>query len=117
MQAKIFNQNILQQISECAKSKSDQEICGIVTTLNNNQEFIELKNLAEDKKNFFYIDPFVFLSHDVDFIVHSHCLGTAQPSSCDMRSSDCIDVPYLIYSTVYDNFCLYQNNSVITFKV
>ena len=50
-------------------------------------------------------------------IVHSHCIGSADPSLTDLRCADSLGIPFLIYSTIDNNFCLYENKSVLKFKV
>lgn len=113
---KIPNQ-ILKNISAYAQQNKEEEVCGILIDENDNIKFIECENIAQDKKFYFQIDPCVFIDYNIQAVVHSHCVGTARPSGHDKQCSNSMNAPFLIYSVLYDNFCLYENKSVTEFKV
>lgn len=112
-----ISESILKQISSFAKRNENQEVCGVIVDIDEQKKFIECENIAHDKQNFFAIDSEVYINYNVKMVVHSHCLGSANPSSTDRRCSNNLELPFLIYSTIDDNFCLYENKSVIKFKV
>jgi len=112
-----ISESILKQISSFARQNKNQEICGIIVNIDGQKKFIECENLAHDKQKFFAIDCGVYIENNVEVVVHSHCLGSASPSSTDCRCANNLELPFLIYSTIDDNFCLYENKSVIKFKV
>jgi proteasome lid subunit RPN8/RPN11 len=113
----ILSNKILNKISTYAKENENQEICGVLVKIDDSFEFIKCENLAKNKKVYFEIDPCVFVDYNIQVIVHSHCMGSAKPSTDDKKCSDSIDMPFLIYSVLHDNFCLYDNKSVTQFKV
>ena len=112
-----INKKILREIIDYCNLYKNEESCGIIVGLNDVQKFIPCENIAIDKQKYFALDSNVYIDYDVDVIVHSHCLGSAAPSKLDRSCSDDLEVPFLIYSTIDDNFCLYENKSVIDFKV
>lgn len=109
--------SILHHISNFANQNPEQEICGVIVSVDGEKKFIECENIAKDKKNFFVIDGRVYLDHNIEMVVHSHCIGSADPSSTDLKCADSLNVPFLIYSIIDNNFCLYENKSVLKFKV
>jgi proteasome lid subunit RPN8/RPN11 len=112
-----IEQKILQEIVDYCSLCRNEESCGIIVQLNDSQKFIPCENIAIDKQKYFALDSSIYIDYDVDMIVHSHCLGSATPSKLDRSCSDDLEVPFLIYSIIDDNFCLYENKSVIEFKV
>lgn len=110
-------ENILNEIASYANLNLNEEICGVIVKEGCSRKFIKCDNKAIDKQKFFEIDFSVFIEYLPEIIVHSHCLGSAKPSLLDKTNSKYIGLPFLIYSTLHDNFCLYENNSVIEFKV
>ena len=112
-----IEQKILQEIVDYCSLYKNEESCGIIVQSNDSQKFIPCENIAIDKQKYFALDSSIYIDYDVDMIVHSHCLGSANPSKLDRSCSDDLEVPFLIYSIIDDNFCLYENKSVIEFKV
>lgn len=110
-------QEILHEIIDYCNLLKNEESCGVVVQLNGAKKFIPCENIALDKQKYFALDSNIYIDYDVDMIVHSHCLGSANPSKLDRSCSDDLEVPFLIYSIIDDNFCLYENKSVIEFKV
>ena len=112
-----IEQKILQEIVDYCNLYKNEESCGIIVQSNDSQKFIPCENIAIDKQKYFALDSSIYIDYDVDMIVHSHCLGSAKPSDLDKKCADEWDIPFLIYSTIDNNFCLYYNKSVTTFKV
>lgn len=109
--------NILLDVIDYSNSKNTEEVCGVVEISDGVQKFIKCENIAENKKKFFLINPWVYIDYEILFIFHSHCEGSALPSGLDKKCADLIGLPFLIYSVLEKNFCLYSNKSVTTFKV
>ena len=112
-----IEEKILREIVDYCNLYKNEESCGIIVELDSAQKFIPCENIALDKQKYFVLDSNVYIDYNVDMIVHSHCLGSAAPSKLDRSCSDDLEVPFLIYSIIDDNFCLYENKSVIEFKV
>lgn len=103
---------ILDQIKIICKSAPNQECCGIIFKENHKLSILECKNLSENIRTSFVIDPVYFIEYDVKYVYHSHCIRSCSPSVFDMKSSDELCIPFLIYSLRDDNFYLYGNVSV-----
>lgn len=112
-----IEREILREIIYYCKKIKNEESCGIIVEVGDSKEFMPCENIASDKQKYFAIDSSIYIDYNVDMIVHSHCLGSAKPSKLDRSCSDDLAVPFLIYSIIDDNFCLYENKSVIEFKV
>jgi proteasome lid subunit RPN8/RPN11 len=98
-------------------TNKNEEMCGVIVDAIHGGRFVECENIALDRVYYFQINPCVFIDNKVDFVVHSHCMGSAKPSGLDIKCSESMDIPFLIYSILNDDFCLYQNKSVCNFKV
>lgn len=105
-------QDILDEIKSCCIKNPKIESCGIIFEYNNELQFLECDNLSEQPEFNFIVDPVILIKYDVKYIVHSHPTGSAQPSKFDIKSSNELCVPFLIYSICYDDFYLYENISV-----
>ena len=105
-------QSVLDEIKFICKRKSLQECCGVVAEKEGILQVVECSNLSENIRVGFVIDPYYFIEHDIKYVYHSHCLGSSSPSVYDMRCSDELCIPFLIYSLRDDNFYLYENVSV-----
>lgn len=103
---------ILDEIKTICRSSPNQECCGIIFKENNQFSILECENLSENIKTSFIVDPYCFIEYDVKYVYHSHCLGGSYPSVCDIKCSDELCIPFLIYSLRDDNFYLYENVSV-----
>lgn len=103
---------ILDKIKAICRSAPDQECCGIIFQKNHQLSILECENLSENVKTSFAIDPVCFIEYDVKYVYHSHCLGSSSPSIYDIKCSDELCIPFLIYSLRDDNFYLYENVSV-----
>ena len=103
---------ILQEVKEICRSNPNQESCGIIFKENNQLLLLECENLSQNINNSFLIDPVFFIEYNVKYVFHSHCFGSSNPSECDMRCSNELCIPFLIYSLRDDNFYLYENIGV-----
>ena len=112
-----ISQSTYSHIKNFFCTNKEEELCGIIVDAINGGRFIECENIASDRVYYFHINPCVFIDNKVDLVVHSHCMGSARPSTLDIKCSESMDIPFLIYSILDDNFCLYQNKSVLSFKV
>ena len=52
------------------------------------------------------------IENEVEYVFHSHWNGGSRPSSSDIKSSDELCIPFLIYSLTDDDFYLYESISV-----
>ena len=95
----------------CQKNK-EIECCGIIYQDRGASKWLPCENLAKNKKHNFILNPRFFVDYDVQYVVHSHCFGSARPSVFDKQSQHEICIPYLIYSVEHNNFCIYENISV-----
>lgn len=96
---------------ECEKDVSEER-CGFVIHKDGELDLIMSENRAEDKKNQFYIPAKEFLyvknKNDIVAIYHSHNDGTERPSEFDIKSSDIICYPFLIYCTKNNKFWIHE---------
>jgi proteasome lid subunit RPN8/RPN11 len=105
-------QNILEQIKNYCRKNPDIECCGVVYCENEQLSFLECENISDNPTYNFVIDPVILIDYDVEYIVHSHPVGSSRPSTNDIRNSDESCIPYLIYSIRDNDFYLYENISV-----
>lgn len=103
---------ILDEIKKYCKKKVNQESCGVIHLRDGELIFKECKNISLDPVNYFYIDPIILIDYDVQYIVHSHIIGSSKPSENDINGSNELCIPYLIYSLKDDDFYLYENVGV-----
>lgn len=107
----------LSKISRYSK-RYDWECCGISTK----EKVFFLENIAQDKNNFFSIDPSdyfrIIQSHKIEFIWHSHPYSSCVPSYADVDYSNEFCQDFLIYSVKDDNFCFfdYKNQESVYFS-
>lgn len=105
-------QKILEQIKKYCRKNPNIECCGIIYCENEQLFFLECKNINNNQTHNFTIEAKILIDYDVQYVVHSHTLGSAKPSVNDVRNSDESCIPYLIYSLRDDDFYLYENISV-----
>jgi proteasome lid subunit RPN8/RPN11 len=103
---------VLLQCKNYALKFEEEESCGIIVKHNNSFLFKSCENIHPDKKYFFAINPMNLVDNVVEYIFHSHWNGGSRPSSCDIKSSDELCIPFLIYSLTDDDFYLYRSISV-----
>lgn len=88
-------------ISECSKNIS-REICGFVIKTDNGFDVKPMDNKATQPEKEFYIPAQDFLyvkrNYEVVAIYHSHIIGDDQPSDYDLKTSDLICYPFVIFS-------------------
>tara|TARA_B100001939_G_scaffold345079_1_gene360888 strand:+ start:1143 stop:1466 length:324 start_codon:yes stop_codon:yes gene_type:complete len=104
--------DVLDACRLCAKKRPNQEACGLIVKEYSRLKFIECDNLHSDPAGYFLIDPLEIISHDTQYIFHSHWNGDAKPSSFDTKSAKELCIPFLIYSLIEDDFYLYDNIGV-----
>ena len=79
-----------------------EEGCGLLINKRGKIIWKFCKNIADDKKETFQIDPKEYvearLSGDIYAIVHSHPDISCEPSEADIKASDHLGIPYIIYS-------------------
>lgn len=99
-------------IRKYANENREEEVCGVFL-LNDfdGVRVLNLKNYHEDKKNFFSIDPKIYLNlqkeNKIIAIFHSHTDSSSEPSDYDKKMSFELGVPFYIYSLLNDDFFLY----------
>lgn len=90
------------------------EICGFVGFNPKQKKYIVQieKNQATDPKNFFLISPLNYLKFKKDnkiiAIFHSHIAGDESLSEFDIKTSELICVPFMIFSTNTKKFSFYE---------
>ena len=109
---RIFDSLLLDELKYYSKKNPTQESCGIIVKENNLLKFIACDNKSINPSCFFVIDSNIIIDYDVEYIFHSHTIGSANPSIKDIRVSDELCIPFLIYSLKDDDFYLYDNISV-----
>ena len=79
-----------------------EEGCGLLINKKGKIVWKFCENIAENKKETFQIDPKEYikarLSGDIYAIIHSHPDISCKPSEADIRASDHLGIPYIIYS-------------------
>lgn len=95
-----------------AAEELPRECCGLVVRVDRRIEYWPSANLARGT-NHFIINPALFaLAEDrgeVLAVVHSHVVGTVEPSMVDRVSCDQGDLPWLIVSATGHHAWLYPN--------
>lgn len=111
-------QQALKTIREICENQPYIEICGFLGYCKKLNKFIvqEEKNISEDPKSFFAIDPLNFLlfkdQYDLVAIFHSHIVGDATASEFDVKMSDNCCHSFLIYSLNTKSFNIYSPKSI-----
>lgn len=89
----------------------NMEICGALGKDGENFVAQILKNKHPDPKNYFSVDPLELLAFSRKYrmvsIFHSHCVGDSQASDFDKKTSENIEIPFLIYSLPEKKFNLF----------
>jgi proteasome lid subunit RPN8/RPN11 len=92
----------LKEISDFCEGSLINEVCGLVGFDNEEYIFQEGKNIANDPRNNFVLDPLQYLmfkeKYKVITIFHSHLVGDEKPSDFDISMSENSCVPFSIYS-------------------
>lgn len=99
-------------IYKAAEQKAPEEMCGLVLEENGIEKFIQVKNIAENKKSHFKIDPITLVSYQlkskIKYIVHSHYDQKCSPSDHDINNCNSMGIPYLIVSYPNKEFCIVE---------
>lgn len=103
---------ILDQIKKHCKQNPKQESCGIIYSEEGKISFKACENISSNPTHYFCIDAVILIDYDVQYVVHSHTIGSSRPSENDKNNSDELCIPYLIYSLRDDDFYLYENVGV-----
>lgn len=92
---------MMQEIYEHAGREAPRECCGLVIQDGNNEKYIPLENISENK-NEFMIDPKTFVKYQliskIKYVVHSHYGEDSCPSENDKIQCREVGIPYLIVS-------------------
>ena len=103
--------DIFLKIAEWSKEKMSVEICGFIGFSNENYTLKLCKNIAEDPKKYFAIDPLDFLTfkeeNKIAYVFHSHVSGDEEPSEFDILMSENCCIPFMIYSLNTEMFKVY----------
>jgi len=100
--------NIVNSILTLAQSKTEQEVCGLISQNNKQQmALIPIPNIAADSEKFFEMDPSSTISamksirendSELFAIFHSHPHTPAYPSKTDIEKAGYPEALYLIVS-------------------
>lgn len=108
--------SVLRDCSLYAISKKEIEACGLVLG-SEEKTFYPTENLDASPESF-EIDPRIqLIRHKIFCLFHSHPLASAAPSDADICSAKAIQLPYLIYSVIHDNFIYFDLKKCIPIKV
>lgn len=109
----LKNKEFYKEIVEHSVSRPEEEVCGIVylDKLLVTQVSREV-NESSDRANSFKISPSrIIETENILGIYHTHPKGGAEPSELDIRNSEEMCLPFLIYSNENKNFYLYYPKS------
>jgi proteasome lid subunit RPN8/RPN11 len=99
---------VLGEARELAQSNPNEEVAGLLFSFDE-LSFYPMENISSDKSFSFELDKRVMLLKDrIYAIFHSHPEGDAYPSDWDKGASMALQVPFLIYSLMYDNFLFFD---------
>lgn len=101
-------QHLFQEIENFSRLKPEEETCGVIVDTLGDLSFMPCDNLSNNKKVHFLIDPKILIDNSVIFIYHSHVNHSSKPSVPDIRASNALGIPYLIYSLRDSDFYLYN---------
>lgn len=95
-----------------SESKPNEEVCGLILKHPSGEVLIEkVQNTHSDKENGFYMPQSLLIKHLISKtilgIYHSHPKSSEKPSVIDVKMSEEICLPYLIYSLKTKKFFLY----------
>ena len=83
-----------------AQEESPQEICGLLTIYKGKEKYFPCKNIAEDKGEYFILDPDDWIKAEdegeVIAVIHSHPNHPPYPSDADLASCEYLDLPFYI---------------------
>lgn len=103
-----LSKEILDEIADYAKRFRLEESCGLVVEEGDCLRFVACKNLSRRRDMHFLINPEILIENNVFCIYHSHVNHSPSPSKLDIKSSNDLCIPYLIYSLRDDDFYFYN---------
>jgi len=101
----IISDEVKDKIKKHALKNPNEEVCGFIE----NGDVYSCKNLSNNPKYHFLINPILLIEKDVSCIYHSHVIGTCKPSKTDIIFQKQIDIPFLIYGLIDDSFYFLNN--------
>ena len=95
----------IKDIISISESKPQEESCGFIVLTKSGPFSIETRNRAPSKEKKFSISPLDFVKakkkcHSIISIFHSHSLGDENPSELDLRMTEELRIPFVIYSLI-----------------
>jgi len=104
--------NIEKSIIAHSELNPNEEVCGLILIQPSGEVIVKrVDNKHPDKKNGFFIPQSFLIEHLVDKtiigIYHTHYKTSEKPSVIDIKMSEEICLPYLIYSLKTKKFFLY----------
>ncbi len=97
---------------EHAKKDLPHEACGLVGVYKGKEKYYPCKNLAEDSKDQFIIDPddWINVEDEAEIIAvfHSHPNYPSTASDADLASCEYLDLPFYIVSPETENWSYYE---------
>ena len=93
---------MIEELYKAAEQEAPNEMCGLIIEQNGIEKFIKCKNLEDDKKNGFKIDPKLLIRYQLNskikYVVHSHYDSDVRPSKHDIDNCKAVGIPYMIVS-------------------
>jgi proteasome lid subunit RPN8/RPN11 len=90
------------------------EICGFLGFDENSKEYIAKieKNESPEPEKFFIINPIGYLNFKNEYsliaVFHSHVMYDEEPSEFDIKMSESLCLPFIIFSTNSKKFHIYE---------
>jgi len=99
-------------IKKNALAVAHEEVCGLILKNSLEEVFVlPCENIYKDRANGFMISPEVFLSalnkYEVLAVYHSHVDVPPNPSGYDLRQSESLCLPFVIYSVKCDDLYIH----------
>jgi proteasome lid subunit RPN8/RPN11 len=109
----LFTQQTLDAVAEHAAEHPKEEVCGLVVAVRQTQVVMRPENAQVDDRNKrarIGGEDFRAAEEmgDILAMYHSHVDEPARPSPGDIRASERLALPYLIYSARWKQFAVYQ---------
>ncbi len=111
-----FSEKILNECRAHAQANSDIESCGLILKYRP-LVFFPMKNVLHSDSRFEMHKETFLIKNKIHTIFHSHPYSIAYPSEEDFRKSRSLNIPYLIYSCMHDNFIYFNLKKCIPIKV
>lgn len=103
---------IKRQIEYQSEKEPNKEVCGFVVEKDGELSVLPMKNYSEIPEEEFYIPSKEFLfvkkTNNIVAVYHSHCRGGCEPSAFDLKTSDLICYPFVIYSLEKNSFHVHE---------